>query len=256
MGVVPREIALLARITHPHIVEVRILTMCNDLCIHTVHVCVHLVHCICVYITFLPLSLHHPLHHPVFSLSAVYLLPSLHYCPLYGLLTASFTLSLLILYSFPASSFPPSLITPRFFLSLLFPSLSLPSPPTPPHLFFPFHSPPPLFHSSNLPSLPSPSPLPSPPSHLSPPLSPPSPPISPLSPQLLEAYENQSYFQMVMTKHGEGMDLFSFIDSCQLLTEALASYMFRQVVSALDYLHQRNILHRDIKVSSTRLLIV
>lgn len=47
--------------------------------------------------------------------------------------------------------------------------------------------------------------------------------------QLLAAYENDAYFQMVMEKHGDGMDLFDFIDRNPSLDEPLVSYMFRQV---------------------------
>lgn len=46
---------------------------------------------------------------------------------------------------------------------------------------------------------------------------------------MLEAYENEEYFQMVMEKHGDGIDLFEFIDRKPFIDEALASYMFRQV---------------------------
>ncbi|XP_067135737.1 PAS domain-containing serine/threonine-protein kinase-like isoform X1 [Centruroides vittatus] len=65
--------------------------------------------------------------------------------------------------------------------------------------------------------------------------------------EVLDVFENEKYFQMVMEKHGSGMDLFEFIDRNPNLDEPLASYIFRQVVSALTYLHSLNILHRDIK---------
>ncbi|XP_071394924.1 PAS domain-containing serine/threonine-protein kinase [Centroberyx affinis] len=65
--------------------------------------------------------------------------------------------------------------------------------------------------------------------------------------KVLEVFENGSYFQMVMEKHGDGLDLFEFIDKQPRLDEPLASYIFRQLVAAVFYLRSKNILHRDIK---------
>ncbi|XP_034039788.1 PAS domain-containing serine/threonine-protein kinase [Thalassophryne amazonica] len=65
--------------------------------------------------------------------------------------------------------------------------------------------------------------------------------------KVLEVFENGSYFQMVMEKHGDGLDLFEFIDMQPRLDEPLASYIFRQLVAAVFYLRTRNIIHRDIK---------
>ena len=45
----------------------------------------------------------------------------------------------------------------------------------------------------------------------------------------MDAFENEDFFQLVMEKHGSGMDLFDFIDRQPNMDEALASYLFRQV---------------------------
>ncbi|XP_047223385.1 PAS domain-containing serine/threonine-protein kinase isoform X2 [Girardinichthys multiradiatus] len=65
--------------------------------------------------------------------------------------------------------------------------------------------------------------------------------------KVAEVFENGNYFQMVMEKHGDGLDLFEFIDMQPRLDEPLASYIFRQIVAAVFYLRTKNIIHRDIK---------
>uniref|UniRef100_UPI00398EE7CD PAS domain-containing serine/threonine-protein kinase isoform X2 n=1 Tax=Pristiophorus japonicus TaxID=55135 RepID=UPI00398EE7CD len=65
--------------------------------------------------------------------------------------------------------------------------------------------------------------------------------------KVLDVFENQDFFQLVMEKHGAGLDLFEFIDQQPDIDEPLASFIFRQVVAAVDYLHSKCILHRDIK---------
>lgn len=64
---------------------------------------------------------------------------------------------------------------------------------------------------------------------------------------ILDVYENEKFFQMIMEKHGSGMDLFEFIDRRPLMDEKLGCFIFRQIAKAVDYLHSLNILHRDIK---------
>ncbi|KAJ8357425.1 hypothetical protein SKAU_G00202190 [Synaphobranchus kaupii] len=65
--------------------------------------------------------------------------------------------------------------------------------------------------------------------------------------KVLEVFENDHFFQMVMEKHGEGLDLFEFIERQPRLDEPLASYIFRQLVAAVAYLRGKGIIHRDIK---------
>lgn len=46
---------------------------------------------------------------------------------------------------------------------------------------------------------------------------------------ILDVFENNKYYQLVMEKLGCGMDLFEFVESHPSLDEELTSYIFRQV---------------------------
>lgn len=60
---------------------------------------------------------------------------------------------------------------------------------------------------------------------------------------VLDVYENEKFFQLIMEKHGSGMDLFEFIDRRPLMDEKLGCFIFRQIANAVDYLHSLNVIY-------------
>ena len=67
------------------------------------------------------------------------------------------------------------------------------------------------------------------------------------------------YFCILM-EYCRGGDLFHYItkkiryvDAAQAMTEDMARYFFRQIISAVDYCHHRRIAHRDLKLANVLL---
>lgn len=56
---------------------------------------------------------------------------------------------------------------------------------------------------------------------------------------VLDVFENEKFFQLVMEKHGSGMDLFEFIDRRPLMDEQLGkkkiTYKIKQLILLIDY---------------------
>eukprot|EP01135_Chromosphaera_perkinsii_P001593 Nk52_evm63s207 gene=Nk52_evmTU63s207 len=65
--------------------------------------------------------------------------------------------------------------------------------------------------------------------------------------RLLNYFENDEYFQIVMAKHGPCVDLFDYIEGIESVPEHVCIHIFRQVLYAIQYLHSKNIVHRDMK---------
>ncbi|CAG8637319.1 11075_t:CDS:2, partial [Funneliformis caledonium] len=65
--------------------------------------------------------------------------------------------------------------------------------------------------------------------------------------QMVDYFEDEEYYYIEMGLHGEGMDLFDYIELNNTMPEAEVKSIFRQVSRAIQHLHHNKIVHRDIK---------
>ncbi|CAG8601060.1 25398_t:CDS:2, partial [Racocetra persica] len=65
--------------------------------------------------------------------------------------------------------------------------------------------------------------------------------------QMVDFFEDDDYYYIEMGLHGAGMDLFDYIELNTTMAEDEIKLIFRQVARAIQHLHHRNIVHRDIK---------
>ena len=67
--------------------------------------------------------------------------------------------------------------------------------------------------------------------------------------KLYETYETEKHICIVMEYICAG-DLLSYIRKRSKLTEPIAKYIFKQIILAIQYIHNNNIVHRDIKLDN------
>ena len=67
--------------------------------------------------------------------------------------------------------------------------------------------------------------------------------------KILEMFEDEKYFMIIM-EYINGGNLFSFVKKRRKLSEKTAKFLFRQIIQGIKYIHEQNIVHRDIKLEN------
>jgi serine/threonine protein kinase len=66
---------------------------------------------------------------------------------------------------------------------------------------------------------------------------------------LYESFETVQHIVFVMEVCGGG-ELLTYVRRRRRLKEDIASFMFAQIIDGLEYIHTKNVLHRDIKLDN------
>jgi serine/threonine protein kinase len=67
--------------------------------------------------------------------------------------------------------------------------------------------------------------------------------------KIYETFETAKYLIIIM-EYVSGGDLLSYVKKRNKLNESVAKYIFRQIILSLEFTHQQNIIHRDIKLDN------
>ena len=66
---------------------------------------------------------------------------------------------------------------------------------------------------------------------------------------LFETFETKKHILFVMELCAGG-DLLNYVWKRWKLKEEVAKYFFKQIISGIQYIHSKNIIHRDIKLDN------